>query len=181
MMMIKISKDGTFGDNTQTQTTIIHSIKRIWAGDHADAPAARTGCLLEAEEDHRYQLRVGHNQHTGITASIVIIIIFIIPLTIHLLLLLNPLFLTYFFLLYFLLFLLLFLGTWEVVWGGPAGGGGSDGIIAITPGYGCCYPGDCCRWRCRCCWCCNAGALLLLARHGNATVWDERNREDTER
>lgn len=37
------------------------SLKRIWAGDHADAPAARTGCLLEAEEDHRYHVRVGHN------------------------------------------------------------------------------------------------------------------------
>lgn len=37
-------------------------LKRIWAGHHANAPAARTCGLFEAEEDHRRQLGEGHHQ-----------------------------------------------------------------------------------------------------------------------
>lgn len=41
----------------------VPSVKeRIWAGNHTDAPVARTGGLLEAEEDHRCQLGEGHHK-----------------------------------------------------------------------------------------------------------------------
>ncbi len=36
--------------------------ERIWAGDHTDAPIARTGGLLKAEEDHRCQLWEGDHK-----------------------------------------------------------------------------------------------------------------------
>jgi len=43
--------------------------ERIWAGDHADAPVARAGGLLEAEEDHRRQLREGQHESAQVTAD----------------------------------------------------------------------------------------------------------------
>lgn len=43
--------------------------ERIWAGDHTDAPAARTGGLFKAEEDHRRQLREGHHQRAQVTSD----------------------------------------------------------------------------------------------------------------
>lgn len=36
--------------------------ERIWAGDHTDAPVARTGGLLKTEEDHGRQLWEGHHE-----------------------------------------------------------------------------------------------------------------------
>lgn len=41
---------------------------RIWAQNHADAPAAGTGGLLEAEEDHRRQVREGRHQGAQVAA-----------------------------------------------------------------------------------------------------------------
>lgn len=43
--------------------------QRIWAGDHTDAPVARTGGLLETEEDHGRQLREGHHESAQVTAD----------------------------------------------------------------------------------------------------------------
>lgn len=43
--------------------------ERIWAWDHANAPVARTGSLLEAEEDHRCQLREGQHESAQVTAD----------------------------------------------------------------------------------------------------------------
>lgn len=42
--------------------------ERIWAQDHTDAPAARTGGLLEAEEDHRRQVRERHHEGAQVAA-----------------------------------------------------------------------------------------------------------------
>lgn len=45
------------------------SDERIWAGDHADAPVARTGGLLKAEEDNGRQLREWHHDSAQVTAD----------------------------------------------------------------------------------------------------------------
>lgn len=42
--------------------------QRIWAGDHPDAPVARAGGLLEAEEDHGSQLGEGHHEGAQVAA-----------------------------------------------------------------------------------------------------------------
>ena len=49
-------------------------MKRIWAGDHTDAPVARTGGLLQAEEDHGCQLREGQHESAQVTADADVII-----------------------------------------------------------------------------------------------------------
>lgn len=43
--------------------------ERIWAQNHADAPAARTGGLLEAEEDHGRQVWERHHEGAQVAAD----------------------------------------------------------------------------------------------------------------
>lgn len=63
---------GCFSHNTLSKVTS-HGRRwwRIWAGHHTDAPVARTCGLLEAEEDHRWQLRKGYHQRAEVVADII--------------------------------------------------------------------------------------------------------------
>lgn len=61
----------SFSHNALRKVTSHGSRWRIWAGHHADAPVARTCGLLQAEEDHRSQLRKRHHQCAEVIADII--------------------------------------------------------------------------------------------------------------